>query len=245
MKTETCADELFEEQAERNPQGVAVVEGERQISYRDLNHHSNMLARHLRDLGVGPECRVGIALERSIEMLVALLGIWKAGGAFVPLEPGYPRERLEYVVADAGVELILTQQKLAQLLERMGAQLLCLDKEWEQVGVQSNTPLKGKRNCDHLAYVMYTSGSTGKPKGVEVMHHSVVNFLASMREEPGLTERDRLLAVTTLSFDIAGLELHLPLTTGACVVIAPKAALADGVALGRRTCVRSLGPEEP
>jgi polyketide synthase PksJ len=169
---------------------------------------------------------------------VGVLGILKAGGAYVPLDPAYPKERLAFMLADASISILLTQTRLLDSLPETQAQVMCLDTDWPTIAqsvvssrpsVASNPP--SPISSDHLAYVIYTSGSTGRPKGVQIPHRAVVNFLSSMREQPGLTQNDVLLSVTTLAFDIAGLELFLPLTVGACVVLVSRDIAADGTRL--------------
>jgi len=227
-----CIHELFEAQVEKSPDAVAVVFEDKQLTYRELNIKANQLARCLRKLGVGREALVGICVERSLDMIVGLLGILKAGGAYVPLDPAYPKERLAFMLQAAQVQVLLTQQQLlSELPTDHGAQLLCLDTDWAKVAEQSDTNLDNTTTPENLAYVIYTSGSTGKPKGIQIPHSAVVNFLSSMQCEPGLAAHDTLLAVTTLSFDIAGLELSLPLTVGARVVIVSREVAVDGVLL--------------
>jgi len=228
-----CLAELFESQVARTPDAVAVVFDDQALTYAELNDRADRLAAYLCTLGVGPDVLVGICVERSLEMLVGLLGVLKAGGAYVPLDPMFPRDRLAYMIDDAHLPVLITQQHLqAELVDDLLSasthqpQVVCLDQPWEPIAstprsVEAVTP-------DNLAYVIYTSGSTGRPKGVQVVQRAVVNFLASMRVEPGLNAADTLLAVTTLSFDIAGLELFLPLVVGARVVIANSAVVADG-----------------
>ncbi|HYH44362.1 MAG TPA: amino acid adenylation domain-containing protein, partial [Thermoanaerobaculia bacterium] len=214
---------LIAEQAARNPDAPAVTcEGET-LSYAELDGRANRLAWRLRELGVGPEVPVGIYLERSLDMPVALLAVWKAGGAYVPLDPAYPRERLAYMLEDSGAPVVLTEASLLPTVPESAARAVCLDrmeKSAEDPGVPAFP--------ESLAYILYTSGSTGRPKGVQIPHGALVNFLESMRELPGLGASDRLLAVTSLSFDIAGLELYLPLLAGAEVEIASRALAADG-----------------
>jgi amino acid adenylation domain-containing protein len=220
--------QLFEEQARRAPDAVAVLfEGE-ELTYGELNRRANQLAHYLRRLGVGPEDLVGICVERSPEMLVGLLGILKAGGAYVPLDPAYPRERLAFMLEDAGVKVLVTEAYLADALPPHAARAVHLDTGWELIERESERDPEPRGTSDDLAYVIYTSGSTGKPKGVCVPHRAVVNFLESMRHEPGMTAEDTLVAITTLSFDIAGLELFLPLVVGARVAIASREVAADG-----------------
>jgi len=220
--------QLFEAQATRTPEAIAVrFEGE-SLTYARLNQRANQLAAHLRTLNIGSDVLVGIYMERSLEMMVALLGILKAGGAYVPLDPTYPRERLAFMVQDAQLPLLLTQQRLVDKLPPHEGQVLCLDADWPAVAQQSEENLPSLTAPHHLAYVIYTSGSTGQPKGVQIPHQAVVNFLTTMAHQPGLQAEDRLLAVTTLSFDIAVLELFLPLTVGAQVILVSRQIAADG-----------------
>ncbi len=223
-----CAHELIEAQARRTPNAIAIVCEDEQVSYRELNARANQLAHHLRKLGVGPEVLVGICLERSIAMMVGLLGILKAGGAYVPLDPAYPKGRLTFMIEDSGLRFLVTQESLETKLGDCGAKLICVDRDWPAISQESKENPSTGMEPENLAYVIYTSGSTGRPKGVQISHHALVNFLASMRFWPGLAQQDSLLAVTTISFDIAALELYLPLTVGARCVLASREAAADG-----------------
>jgi amino acid adenylation domain-containing protein len=234
---ETCLHELFEAQAERTPDRVAVVledgevRGRGHLTYRALNRRANRLAHHLRGMGVGPETRVAVYVERSLEMVVGLLGTLKAGGAYVPLDPGHPRERIAQMLEDAGPLAVLTQEHLR---EGLLGRVVCLGAEWEVIARQSAANPRSLAAPESLAYVIYTSGSTGRPKGVQIAHRGVVNFLNSMGWRPGLTERDVLLSVTTVSFDIAGLEIFLPLMVGARVVLVGREVAGDGGRLLKR-----------
>ncbi len=201
--------QLFEAQAARTPERVAAVYGAKQLTYGELERRANGLAHRLAANGVKSGVTVGVALDRGLEMLIALFGIMKAGGAYVPLDPVFPRGRLELMKADSGMLLSIGED--LQLDES------CADDPPELHG-----------GAEELAYVLYTSGSTGKPKGVEIRHRSVVSFLSSMRHSPGLEASDVLVAVTTISFDIAALELYLPLISGAKVVVASREEAADG-----------------
>jgi amino acid adenylation domain-containing protein len=231
---EGCIHRLFEAQAQRTPEAVALVFGEEEVTFRELNRRANQLAHYLRWLGVAPEVLVGICVERSIEMVVGLLGILKAGGAYVPLDPAFPKERIAYMLNDARVRLVLTQQSLEAGLSRQQARLVRLDTDAEAIRRHSTANPTGWVATDNLAYVMYTSGSTGRPKGVQITHGCVVNFLGSMSREPGLAAQDTLLAVTTLSFDIAGLEIFLPLMVGARLMLVPHEVAQDGKRLAEK-----------
>jgi amino acid adenylation domain-containing protein len=225
-----CVHQLFEEQVARDPQAVAVICEESQLSYAELEAKANKLARQLRAMGVKPDKPVAIFMDRGPEMIVAALGILKAGGCYVPLDPAYPPERIAAVVEDARPAVIVTQRSLSIELPQLNARLILIDDSAVvQPGPELPPTLHAKP--ENLAYLIYTSGSTGRPKGVEVPHRSVVNFLGSMARCPGLSRDDILLAVTTFSFDIAVLELFLPLIVGGTVVLAPREATIDGHAL--------------
>jgi amino acid adenylation domain-containing protein len=229
---ESCLHELFEEEVERAPEAVAVVFDGESMTYAALNRRANRLAHYLRTRGVGPDVRVAIAVERGLEMMVALLGVLKAGGAYVPLDPSYPAERLRATLEDSAPAVLLTQAALARRYESLDIPILSLDADaalWADR--PKSNPERDGLTPDHLAYVIYTSGSTGRPKGVMNLHGGVVNLLASMRESLRVDADDRLLAVTTLAFDISVLELFLPLMSGARVEILPRAASADPVLL--------------
>ncbi len=230
-----CIHELFEAQAERTPRATALVCGQERLTYSELNRRSDQLAQRLRRLGVGPETLVGVCVRRSPLMVVGLLAILKAGGAYVPLDPDYPKERREFVLEDTRAPVLLTQKSLEDDFQaRSGKlQLICLDAPDQADGRASIPNTNSCATSDNLAYVIYTSGSTGRPKGVQIEHRSVVNFLESMRRKPGLGAEDVLVAVTTLSFDIAGLELLLPLTIGARVVLSDRETASDGHELAR------------
>jgi len=228
---------LFEAQAARTPAATALVfEGER-LDYAELNRRANQLARGLRERGVRRGALVGIWLDRSVAMVVAVLGVLKAGAAYVPLDPAFPADRIDYMMADAALAAVVTQDRLVAQARTAGGTLppvLSVDGEsaWlaQQGGIDLGPDEAGSGAGD-LAYVIYTSGSTGRPKGVMLEHRSVVNFLVSMQREPGIGPADRFVSVTTLSFDIAGLEILGPLTCGGTVVLASRATALDGQAL--------------
>jgi amino acid adenylation domain-containing protein len=229
-----CVHQLFEEQAARAPDAPAVVFEDRLLTYRELNERANQLARYLKKLGVGPDTLVAVCIERSPEMAAALLGVLKAGAAYVPLDPGYPRERLSYMLRDSDALLLLTQERLRGQFEIGNLKILCMDADWGAIAYPLNKPPACAAGPEDLAYVIYTSGSTGEPKGVEIRHRNLVNVLSAMARELDFSQKDKLLAVTTISFDIAGLELWLPLISGAMVEITPTSELRDGFALRQR-----------
>jgi amino acid adenylation domain-containing protein len=226
-----CVHELFEARVNQNPEAVALVFGNESWSYRELNCRANQLARYLRGLGVGRDTLVALCIDRSMEMVVALLAILKAGGAYVPMDPEYPKDRLEFMLRDTQAPVLLTQKRITQMLPEYPGQSLCLEEDRERIACESEENLAHEATADNLAYVIYTSGSTGTPKGVMIEHRSVCNFLAAMAGEPGMSSKDALLAVTTLSFDIAGLEIFLPLSAGARIVLVSRVVAADGFRL--------------
>ncbi len=216
-----CVHQLFEEQAEGRPDAVAVVFEDKPLTYRALNDGANHLAMELQSLGVGPDTRVGICVRRSLDMMVGLLAILKAGGCYVPLDPAYPKERLAFMLQDAQVPVLLTQEKLRDelKLEAPNLKLLCLDAPHPKApGANPAATRQTDVKPENLAYVMYTSGSTGKPKGVMVTHRNVVNFFAGIDAVLG-TDPGVWLAVTSISFDISVLELFWTLARGFKVII--------------------------
>jgi amino acid adenylation domain-containing protein len=226
--SDQCVHQLISEQATRSPEAVAVVCGNRRLTYVQLDGAANRLAHFLRKCGVGAGDRVAVCLDRSPEMLISVLGVLKAGAAYVPLDPEFPPERIAAVLEDARPSRLLSQGDLVSRLGLTGAQVVCLDAVWPEVAREPDRPPAVTVTSSDLAYVIYTSGSTGKPKGVQIPHRAVVNLLCSMARRPGVGAEDRLVAVTTLAFDIAALELFLPLCVGAQVVLATRAVAGDG-----------------
>ena len=226
-----CIHQMVAAQVERTPDAIAVIYENQRLTYRELDDRANQLAHYLQAQGVQPETIVGISLERVPVMVVAMLGVQKAGGAYLPLDPTYPQERLAFMMADSQVSLLLTQGDLVAALPTDTVQVIDLERDWLTIAQHPNTAPSVAITPQNLAYVIYTSGSTGTPKGVQVPHQGVVNFLATMQQTPGLGSTDILLSVTTLSFDIAVLELMLPLTVGATTVVVSRAVAMNGEAL--------------
>jgi amino acid adenylation domain-containing protein len=226
--------DLIREQVARRPDAKAVSFESGSLTYAELDIKSTRLARHLESIGVGPESLVCVCLERGLEMVVGVLAVLKAGGAYVPLDPAFPGERLRYMVEYSGAKVLLTRTTRSEaLFSELNVVRVCLDQHKDQIDRQSGDPLQPSARPSNRAYVLYTSGSTGRPKGVQIEHRALMNFLCSMVREPGLQATDVLLAVTTLGFDIAGLELFLPLITGARIELTSNETALDGAALGR------------
>ncbi|GAA5076119.1 non-ribosomal peptide synthetase [Lysobacter panacisoli] len=226
--------ESFERQCDRTPDRIAVEFNGESVRYDALEARANRIAHLLRARGVHRGTLVGLVLDRGVDMLAGLLGVLKAGAGYVPLDPNFPAERLAYMAGDAGLAALLTTSKHAGHFDLRGRPVLSLDELDDELAAQPATRIgrdDGAAQAESVAYVIYTSGSTGRPKGVQVPHRAVSNFLVSMAREPGLGADDRLVAVTTLSFDIAVLELLLPLSVGARIVLADRITAADGVAL--------------
>jgi amino acid adenylation domain-containing protein/non-ribosomal peptide synthase protein (TIGR01720 family) len=226
-----CLHQLFEQQVERTPDAIALIFEEAQVSYRELNERANQLAHHLRLLGVGPEGRVGICVERSIEMVVGLLGILKAGGAYVPLDAQYPQERLRFMLEDAEVGVLLTQQHLVEMLPEHAAQVLCLDTDWEQIAQQNIQNPRSGATPDNLAYIIYTSGSTGTPKGVLVQHQGLSNLSKAQAQAFNLQPDNRILQFSSFSFDASVFEIVMGLLTGAVLCMGKSESVLPGIDL--------------
>ncbi len=224
----------FERQCDADPARIAAVCGDQSWSYQQLEARSNRIAHLLRSHGARRGTLVGLAVDRGLDMLASLLGILKTGAGYVPLDPQFPADRIAYMASDAGLTALLTQTAHAPAFALGEVPLIELDAEGTGLLGQPETRLPPDHDCagpETTAYVIYTSGSTGKPKGVQVPHRAVANFLVAMRQEPGIVAEDTLVAVTTLSFDIAVLELLLPLSVGAKVVIGSRDTVMDGVVL--------------
>jgi amino acid adenylation domain-containing protein len=228
---DTCIHQLFEAQVARTPDAVAVVFEEQALTYQELNLRANKLAHHLQALGVGPEVRVGIYVERSLEMVVGLLGIIKAGGAYVPLDPAYPQERLSFILQDAQVSVLLTQQWLITGLIKHQTQIVCLDADWARIAQESGTNPINKVTPDNLVYVMYTSGSTGIPKGVAVEHQQLCNYLHGVLQRLALPNSASFATVSTLAADLGNTMVFGALCTGGCLHVLSQERVADSYSI--------------
>src|SRR5258706_3488156 len=216
---------LFEEQVARTPGAIATCDLTRQWTYAELNSRAESVAQTLRNAGVGRGDLVAILVGRSVDMLGALVGIWKAGAAYVPLDPAYPRDRLAYILEDSGAAALLTEEELRELFPSPEIPVVLLEQCEPAAGCETARPTEA--SGEDLAYVLYTSGSTGKPKGVAIRHRSVTNLLLAMQRRLEFTERETQLAITTIAFDTSVAELFVPLISGARVVIASREVAAD------------------
>lgn len=227
----TAIHHLFEAQVMRTPETLAVVSGEKQLNYRELNRRSNQLAHRLRSKRVGPDVLVGICLDRSIEMVIALLGVLKAGGAYLPLDPSYPQERLGFMVEDALATVVLTRQELVEGLAEMRAEIICLDSDWTVIAQENEeNPVSGVV-ADNMVYAIYTSGSTGRPKGVVMTHSSLSNLLSWQSHCGTLSDEIRTLQFSSLSFDVSFQEMFSTWCSGGTLVMISDEVRRDAVSL--------------
>ena len=211
--------ELFEQQVESCPDGTAVICGDRQLTYAQLNQRANQLAHYLKRIGVQPEARVGVCLERTLESLVTLLAIFKAGGAYIPLAPDYPADRLRYMMDDSHVSVLVTNRHGRARLDDGATTIICFDDAASEIARESSHNLDQIVHGESLAYLIYTSGSTGRPKGVMVEHRALAHTLAASRERFGFTHTDVMPCLASFSFDISLFELCHPLSLGGTVVV--------------------------
>ena len=224
--------QLFEQQVIRTPLAPAVSYGAETLTYANLNRRANQLARYLWDRGARPGSLIGISLERSLDMIVGLVAIVKAGGAYLPLDPEYPSDRIAWMLSDSRAGVLVTQSRLMERFAGFGGTVVCLDEERPPICRQQTANLP-PANAGDRAYVMYTSGSAGWPKGVEIAHRSVANLIYSLRSRIGMTAADVLLSASSMSFDIQVADVWMPLVFGARLVLASAGTCKDGVELGR------------
>ena len=238
--TDKCIHQLLEEQVERKPEAVAVVFEGQKLTYREMNNRANQLAHYLQKLGVGPEMLVGICMERSIEMVVGLLGILKAGGSYIPLDPTYPKQRLGFMLDDSQVSVLLTQQQLLDRLPEHGVQIVCMEKDREQIAQESKSNPVIQLTCQTLAFVLYTSGTTGTPKGVMINHRSLVNYLYWFNESPIAQSVQSLPVISRPTVDAILKQLFAPLLRGAQVWILPDEVVTQPAALLEALTTRTM-----
>ncbi|MBF2007868.1 MAG: amino acid adenylation domain-containing protein [Chlorogloeopsis fritschii C42_A2020_084] len=218
-----CVHHWFESQVESTPDKIAVVYENQQLTYTQLNQRANQLAHHLQQLGVGAEVLVGICVERSLDLVVGVLGILKAGGAYVPIDPTYPKERLAFILEDTQAPVLLTQQRLLEILPQNGAEVICLDGDFEKfASTQTTSNPSSKTNSDNLAYVIYTSGSTGKPKGTLIHHKGLVNYLSWCTQAYQVKQGNGTIVHSPLGFDLTITSLFSPLLVGSQVELLPE-----------------------
>ncbi|MBP5972962.1 amino acid adenylation domain-containing protein [Brasilonema sp. CT11] len=226
-----CIHQLFEEQAVKTPDKIALIFEDQQLTYREINTRANQLGSYLQQMGVGPEVLVGLCLERSHQMVIGLLGILKAGGAYVPLDPTYPKERLAFMLQDVQVPVLLTQESLVGDLPEQKAQVVCLDKDWPFIYQMDEENLVSGVTVANLAYVIYTSGSTGKPKGVRITHANLCHYVQAMRISLGITAEDVYLHTASIAFSSSVRQLMVSLTQGTPVTIATSEQRKDPLVL--------------
>ncbi|MBE9162167.1 non-ribosomal peptide synthetase [Tychonema sp. LEGE 06208] len=230
-----CVHRLFEAQAAKTPDAVAVQFECQSLTYQELNNRANQLAHYLHSFGVKPDAIVGVYLERSLDAIVGILGVLKAGGAYLPLDPNYSKERLNFMLEDAGVQVLLTQTQLAANLPAQKITVICLDAEWEKISPQHQSNPDSVVGPENLAYIIYTSGSTGKPKGVMVQHHSLANYTQAASVEYGIEANDRILQFASLSFDVSAEEIYPCLTRGATLVLREN-SMSDSISSFLQKC---------
>ncbi|MEH2211069.1 amino acid adenylation domain-containing protein [Nostoc sp.] len=228
---DVCIHQLFESQAERSPDAVALVFEDKQLTYFELNQHANQVAHYLHSLGVGADAVVGLCLERSLEAIVGILGALKAGGAYLPLDPAYPKDRLTFMLEDAQVSVLLTQQQLVDKLPEHNGRAICLDTDWQVISQHSCENPISRVTPDNLAYVIYTSGSTGRPKGVIVGHSGLCNLAFAQQRLFDVQPASRVLQFASLSFDASVWEIFMALSAGATLVLAKRQDLLPGATL--------------
>ncbi|MDZ7376789.1 MAG: amino acid adenylation domain-containing protein [candidate division KSB1 bacterium] len=226
-----CMHQWFENLAARNPDAIALTFAGKSLSYGEFNHRANQMARYLNKIGVGREHLVGICMERSIEMMIGIMGALKAGGAFIPLDPAYPPERLDYMITDSRISVLLTQQALVGLVNPHQAKVVCVDAEWAKIAQESDDNLNLEVDPTNLAYVIYTSGSTGKPKGTMLQHRGWCNLGRAQQLAFGQGEGDRVLQFSALSFDASVWEMVMALLSGATLSLTHREMLSTGQGL--------------
>jgi amino acid adenylation domain-containing protein len=225
--------QTFEEHAAQRPEAIAVIFQDRQVTYKELNEEANQLAHYLRSIGVGPETLVGICLDRGVETIVAMLGTLKAGGAYLPLDPSYPADRISFMASDSQAPTILTQERCAAFFEGSDAQIICLETDWTTIAQQATENPANNTLPENLVYVIYTSGSTGRPKGALLTHGGLRNTIGAQAEGFGISAETRLLQFASFSFDASASEIFTALSSGAALWLDTPEALLPGPGLIR------------
>ncbi|NEP45447.1 MAG: AMP-binding protein, partial [Okeania sp. SIO2H7] len=225
-----CIHQLFEAQVEKTPDAIAVKFEGKKLTYQQLNQRSNKLAHYLKTLGVGVNVKVGICVERSLEMVIGLLGILKAGGAYVPIDASYPAERLNYMLGDTAVPILLTSESILEHLPEHSARMVFLDRDWRAITRLSDKNLNGGVKPENLGYVIYTSGSTGKPKGVAMSQRSLVNLITWQQQET-IISKGTTLQFAPISFDVSFQEIFSTLCSGGILVLVSQEVRRDSFAL--------------
>jgi amino acid adenylation domain-containing protein len=223
--------ELFENQAGSNPDAIALIHADRQMTYRELDQRSSQLARYLLGLSIKPETLVGICMPRSLDMIVAILGVFKSGGAYVPLDPAYPEERLSFVLSDASAPVVITESTLAVNFSGKSIRSVCMDTDWDQISQNPVASPLVPVTPESVAYAIYTSGSTGKPKGVMITHSNLLNFIRISTLALDVTDQDVCLQTASISYALSVRQIMIPLCVGATLVIASAEEMRDPVAL--------------
>ena len=236
--SEVCWHELFEQQAAHLPQHTAIICNDQQLTYAELNAQANQLAHYLRALGAGPEVLIPICVDRSVAMAVGILGILKSGAAYVPIDPAYPAERIEFMLADTAAPIVVTQAYLLAQLPKTNAQLVTLDEK--EIAHHSTANPNVTLAAENLSYVIYTSGSTGKPKGTMLTQMNLSHYVLALQAELQLTPADRYLHLASIAFSSSRRHLLFPLAHGATVIIADEDQRLDPLPLFRLIQARGV-----
>jgi non-ribosomal peptide synthetase component F len=231
IPVKSCVQDLFDAQVARSPESIALICEEERLTYSDLAGRVNQLAYHLQRLGVKPETLVGVCMKRSLDMVIAILGILKAGGAYVPLDPSYPEERTSFILEDAHIKIVITQNELLGMFAKQEIKTICLDQDWEMITSQPTEFIMKSVTPENLAYIIYTSGSTGKPKGVMITHSSLFHFVHNASSALDVTQNDVYLQTASIAYALSVRQLMIPLAYGATVVIASAAEVRDPLML--------------
>ena len=238
--SEDCLHQLFEAQAEKTPEAIALVCGDERLTYSELNTRANQLAHHLQRLGIGPEDRVGVCLRRTPSMLIAILGTLKAGAAYTPLDPAYPQHRLGFILQDAGAAVLLTQNELVPMLPQTDSRVVCVDSDWQVIAREDQSNPVSTVTPQNIGCVIYTSGSTGVPKGVSIQHCSTVMFLHWAIASFDKQDLAAVLASTSICFDLSVFEMFAPLCSGGKVVLVENALHLPDLAAADVTLVNTV-----